>query len=104
MGKWEKFYHYYEDARKQYEKTHKEQHRQQFNWNHTMNIDEAFKAIGITQDSTPEQAKKAFHKLVLQFHPDKEPDIEKKAEATNKMQRINEAWEVISNFYENKGK
>ena len=107
MGKWNKFYDYYQEANREkqkYQRTHKEQYKEYQYRSESMTIDQAFNLIGITENSTPEEAKKAFRKVVFQFHPDREPDESKRAEATLKMQEINKAWEIIGKFYENRAK
>ncbi|KAG7239101.1 hypothetical protein INR49_026642 [Caranx melampygus] len=48
--------------------------------------------LGVPRDATDHQIKKAFHKLALKYHPDrnKEPDAE------NKFREIAEAYETLS--------
>lgn len=49
--------------------------------------------LGVSQTSTPAQIKKAYHKLAMQYHPDKNPNS-KTAEAS--MKQINEAYATLS--------
>lgn len=52
-----------------------------------------YEVLGVRRNSTPEEIKKAFRKLALQFHPDKNPG-DKKAE--EKFKEISEANDVLS--------
>ena len=62
--------------------------------------------LGVSQTSTPEQIKKAYKKLAIQYHPDKNPDgIE---EASIKFKAVTEAYEVLGDSlkkleYDSKG-
>ncbi len=51
-----------------------------------------YEILGVSKTATKEELKKAYRKLALQFHPDrnKEPDAEAK------FKEINEAYEVLS--------
>lgn len=53
-----------------------------------------YKILGIQQDTEPSEIKKAYKKLAIRYHPDRNKDDEKSAE---KMSRINEAYAVLSN-------
>ena len=54
-----------------------------------MKLDEAFEVLGLSEDCEEEDAKKAYRKLALQHHPDKNP--ENKEEATSKFKQIGAA-------------
>ncbi|XP_022305158.2 dnaJ homolog subfamily B member 6-like isoform X1 [Crassostrea virginica] len=50
--------------------------------------------LDITKDASEVEVKKAYRKLALKWHPDKNPD--KKDEAEKKFKEISEAYEVLS--------
>jgi molecular chaperone DnaJ len=52
-----------------------------------------YKILGIKNDATDVQIKKAFRKLSLKYHPDKNQD---NAEAAQKFMDVNDANEVLS--------
>ena len=51
-----------------------------------------YQTLGIAENASPEEIKKKFRKLALQFHPDRNPG----AEAERKFKEINEAYAVLS--------
>ncbi len=53
-----------------------------------------YKILGINRNATAEEIKKAFRKLAVKYHPDKNPG-DKKAE--ERFKEINEAYDVLSN-------
>jgi len=53
--------------------------------------------LGVTKDSTQEDIKKAYRKLSLQLHPDRNNNSQ---ESTQKYQEINSAYEVLGNEQE----
>jgi molecular chaperone DnaJ len=49
--------------------------------------------LGVTNDATPEEIKRAYRKLAVQFHPDKNPGNDAAAE---QFKKIGAAYEVLS--------
>lgn len=56
---------------------------------------EYYEILGVAKDSTEEDIKKAYRKLALRWHPDKNPEERDSAEA--RFKEISEAYEVLSN-------
>ena len=52
-----------------------------------------YATLGIPRDASEPQLKHAYRRLAKRYHPDLHPT----AETTERMQRINEAWEIVSN-------
>lgn len=52
-----------------------------------------YELLGVNKSSSSEDIKKAFRKLAMQYHPDRNPN-DKKAE--EKFKEANEAYEVLS--------
>lgn len=55
---------------------------------------EYYKDLGIERGATASEVKKAYRKLAIQWHPDKNPN--KKKEAEDIFHRISEAYDVLS--------
>ena len=53
-----------------------------------------YKILGLSTSATLGQIKKAFRRLAIEFHPDKNPD---NPIAEDKFQRVSEAYAVLSN-------
>ena len=53
-----------------------------------------YKILGIKKDATDAEIKKAYRKLALKWHPDKNPN--NREEAEEKFKKINEAYSVLS--------
>lgn len=58
-----------------------------------MDVKDYYKILGVEKTATAEQIKKAYRKLAVKYHPDKNPN-DKAAE--DKFKEINEAYEVLS--------
>jgi hypothetical protein len=54
-----------------------------------------YKILGIDKSSSEQQIKKAYRKLALKLHPDKEPDPEKKGSSEKKFKEVADAYEVL---------
>ena len=53
-----------------------------------------YEILGVKKDATEAEIRKAYRKLALKWHPDKNPDNKKEAE--EKFKKINEAYSVLS--------
>lgn len=58
-----------------------------------------YEILEIDKNATPEEIKKAYRKLSLKWHPDRQSSksLEEKEKANKKMQEINKAYEVLGN-------
>ena len=66
-----------------------------------------YEVLGVKKEATPEEIRKAYKKLAIKWHPDKNPD--NKEEAENRFKEISEAYSVLSdpekkNEYDNRDK
>ena len=57
--------------------------------------DDYYEVLGVSRDANEEQIKKAYRKLAIKWHPDKNPNNKEQAEEMFK--RISEAYDVLSN-------
>lgn len=53
----------------------------------------AFQQLGLAADASKEEVRRAYRKLALQHHPDKNPGLQE--EAAKKFQQITVAYETI---------
>src|SRR6185295_11086078 len=58
-----------------------------------MEYKDYYKTLGVSKSATQDEIKKAYRKLAVKYHPDKNPG-DKKAE--EKFKEVNEANEVLS--------
>jgi DnaJ family protein B protein 4 len=58
-------------------------------------MDDYYNILGVSKDATDTDIKKAYKKLAVKWHPDKNPDNKKEAEQHFK--KISEAYQVLSN-------
>jgi hypothetical protein len=66
---------------------------------------EYYKIIGIPSNSNYEELKKAYRKLALELHPDKNKETEKDfIEITEAYQQLSKKYELINNILSNREK
>ena len=53
-----------------------------------------YSVLGVSRDASDEEIKKAYRKLALQYHPDRNPGDK---EAEEKFKEAAEAYDVLSN-------
>ena len=58
-------------------------------------FDKYYTILELTNQATPEEIKKAYKRLAIKHHPDKNPD--NKAEAEEKFKEISQAYEIVIN-------
>ena len=58
-----------------------------------MDYKDYYKILGVNKSATPEEIKKAFRKLAVKYHPDKNPGNK---EMEERFKEVNEANEVLS--------
>jgi len=54
-----------------------------------------YDVLGIGRETSPEEIKKAYRRLAMQFHPDRVPP-QQKAEAEERFKEVSEAYEVLA--------
>ena len=52
-----------------------------------------YEVLGVARTATPEEVKKAYRKVALQFHPDRNPDNK---EAEGKFREVTEAYDILA--------
>jgi len=58
-------------------------------------VKDYYHVLGVSTDASPEDIKKAFRRLALRYHPDR--NLGNIEEAEGRFKEINEAYEVIGN-------
>ena len=53
-----------------------------------------YKVLGVKKNASKKELKKAYRKLALKYHPDK--NLKNKAKATQKFEELSSAYEVLS--------
>lgn len=61
--------------------------------NRTSEKTDLYEVLGVSKNATEDEIRKAYRKLALKYHPDKNPDD---ASATEKFKKISEAYEILS--------
>lgn len=59
-----------------------------------MKSEDYYEVLGVARDANEDEIKKAYRKLAIKWHPDKNPDNKEQAEEMFK--RVGEAYEVLS--------
>lgn len=60
-------------------------------------MEKYYRVLEISSDSSLEEIKKAYHRLALKWHPDKNPNNQEEAE--KKFKEINEAYEFLNDDF-----
>ena len=61
----------------------------------SLEFQDYYDLLDVARDATPKQIKKAYRRLALKWHPDRQPEGEREA-ARERFVKINEAYEVLS--------
>jgi len=58
----------------------------------TRTTPDPYATLGVPRGASARQVQQAYRRLARRYHPDLHPD----AEATERMQRLNQAWDILS--------
>ena len=58
---------------------------------------DAYAVLGVARDATPLQVARAHRRLAKRHHPDLHAGAESASQEADRMRRINEAWQILSN-------
>lgn len=73
-------------------KTHENNLDEQFEYT----LEECYDILGLKNDATTQEIKKAYQQLALQWHPDKHRQKQRKDMAAEEMKKINKAYEELT--------
>jgi molecular chaperone DnaJ len=59
-----------------------------------MSMKDYYRVLGINRDASQKEIKRAFRRLALRYHPDRNPQDQKQVE--ERFKEINEAYQVLS--------
>ena len=73
------------------------------------NIDDPYQVLGVSREATESEIKKAYRKLALKHHPDKQSTEEGRRQASGVFAKISNAYEILSDpqkrqEYDNRGR
>lgn len=94
----QQFFHQQQQQQQQWRQQQHQQQQQQQQQSHMDRSKDYYKILDVNKDADEKTIKKAYRAQTLKFHPDKykKSDLSEK-EIEEKMQEINEAYEVLSN-------
>lgn len=59
-----------------------------------MNGEDLYEVLGVSKDASDAEIQRAYRKMALKYHPDKNPDDKT---ASDKFKKVSEAYEILSN-------
>ncbi|XP_065653385.1 coiled-coil domain-containing protein 39-like isoform X2 [Hydra vulgaris] len=58
--------------------------------------DDAFRILGVQEESSPDEVRSSYKRLALKWHPDKHGETQSKEEATHKFQEVSAAYKKLT--------